>query len=64
MPVWTDNNTIYFLSDRDNHYVNVYKYSVQTKAVTQVTSLKDFDVKTLYSNGNELAFEQAGKYFY
>ena len=63
VPVWTDNNTVYFLSDRDNHYVNVYKYNVSSKAVTQVTSLKDFDVKTLYSNGTELAFEQAGKIF-
>ncbi|CAN5725529.1 S41 family peptidase [soil metagenome] len=63
MPVWTDNNTIYFLSDRDNHYVNIYKYTVQTKAVTQVTTVKDFDVKTLYSNGSELAYEQAGKIF-
>ena len=63
MPVWTDDNTIYFLSDRDNHYVNVYQYNLQTKAVTQVTSFKDFDVKTLYSNGSELAFEQGGKIY-
>ncbi|HRI20250.1 MAG TPA: hypothetical protein PLA68_04830 [Panacibacter sp.] len=33
-PVWTYNNTIYFLSDRDNHYVNIYKYNVPSKAVT------------------------------
>ena len=63
MPVWTDNNTIFFLSDRDNHYINIYKYGVQTKAVTQVTTVKDFDVKTLYSNGSEMAYEQAGKIF-
>lgn len=63
MPVWTDNNTIYFLSDRDNHYMNVYKYSVASKTVAQVTSFKDFDVKTLFANGNDLAFEQAGKIF-
>lgn len=63
MPVWTDNNTIYFLSDRDNHYMNVYKYSVQSKALTQVTTFRDFDVKTLFANGNDLAFEQAGKIF-
>ncbi|MEP6844442.1 MAG: PDZ domain-containing protein [Panacibacter sp.] len=63
MPVWTDNNTIFFLSDRDNHYVNIYKYSIVSKAVTQVTSLKEFDVKTLYSNSSELAYEQGGKIF-
>ncbi|MGN6617515.1 MAG: S41 family peptidase [Ilyomonas sp.] len=62
-PVWTDNNTIYFLSDRDNHYMNVYKYDRTSKQVTQVTSHKDFDVKTLYSNGHELAYEQGGKIY-
>ncbi|HLX90657.1 MAG TPA: PDZ domain-containing protein [Puia sp.] len=62
-PVWTGNGTIYFLSDRDNHYMNVYKYSRQAKKVDQVTSFKDFDVKTLYSNGKELAFEQGGKIY-
>ena len=62
-PVWTDNTTVYFLSDRDNHYVNVYKYSIQTKQVDQITFYKDFDVKTLYSNGKELAYEQGGKIF-
>ena len=62
-PVWTDNNTIFFLSDRDNHYVNVYKYNLSSKAVTQVTALRDIDVKTLSANGNELAYEQAGKIF-
>jgi tricorn protease len=63
MPVWTNTNTICFLSDRDNHNVNVYQYTFETKAVTQVTSFKDFDVKTLYSNGSQLAIEQAGKIF-
>ncbi len=62
-PVWADNNTIYFLSDRDNHYINIYKYTLQTKQVSQVTAYKDFDVKTLYSNGRELAYEQAGKIY-
>ena len=61
--VWTNNTTIYFLSDRDNHYVNVYKYNTQTKQVEQVTFYKDFDVKSLYSNGKELAYEQGGKIF-
>ena len=60
-PVWTDDHTLYFLSDRDDHYMNVYKYSRQTRQVSPVTAYKDFDVKTLYSNGRELAYEQAGK---
>jgi tricorn protease len=62
-PVWTNNNAIYFLSDRDNHYVNIYKYDLAAKAVSAISSFKDFDVKTLYGNGNDLAFEQGGKIF-
>lgn len=62
-PVWTDDHTLFFLSDRDNHYVNIYKYDMGTKAVSPVTNFKDFDVKTLYSNGKELSFEQGGKIY-
>src|SRR5207248_6428346 len=40
-----------------------YKYNLQTKHVDQITSYKDFDVKTLYSDGKDLAYEQAGKIF-
>ncbi len=63
LPVWTNDHLVFFLSDRDNHSVNVYKYDIDTKTVTPVTSFKDFDVKTLYSNGNELSFEQGGKIY-
>jgi len=62
-PVWTNTGFIYFLSDRDNHYVNIYKYNLKTKEVLAVTAYKDFDVKSLYSNGNQLAYEQGGKIF-
>lgn len=62
-PVWTKNGFIYFLSDRDNHYVNIYKYDLKTKRVFAVTSYRDFDVKSLYSNGNQLAYEQGGRIF-
>lgn len=62
-PVWTKNGFIYFLSDRDNHYMNVYKYNLKTGDVLAVTAYKDFDVKSLYSNGNKLAYEQGGKIF-
>ncbi len=62
-PVWVNNDLIYFLSDRDNHYVNIYKYNLQNRQVTPVTAYKDFDVKNLYSNGKQLAYEQGGKIF-
>ena len=57
------NNTIYFLSDRDNHRMNIYRYDLATKQITGLTDYTDYDVKSLYSNGRELAYEQGGKIF-
>lgn len=61
-PVWVA-NTIYFLSDRDNKNTNVYKYDVASKKIDKVTSYTDYAVKSLFSNGRELSYEQAGKIF-
>jgi len=58
-PVWMG-NAVYFLSDR-NGTTNVFRYQLSDKQVTQITNHKDFDVKTLTSDGNSLAYEQAGK---
>ena len=63
-PVWTDNNTIFFLSDRDNHYVNVYKYNLSSKAVTQVTALRDIDVKRSPPTVTNSPMNRLVKYFY
>ena len=54
-------NTIYFLSDRDNKNMNVYSYNIGSKEVKEVTNFKDYDVKTLHSDGKTLVFEQGGK---
>lgn len=59
-PVWTG-ELIYFLSDRDNHNVNVYSYHTRTKEVKKLTNFADFDVKTLHSDGKSLVFEQGGR---
>jgi tricorn protease len=61
-PVWIGND-VYFLSDRDNRNTNVYKYDRASKQVVKLSEFSDFPVKTLQSNGKELAFEQAGKIF-
>jgi tricorn protease len=58
-PVWLG-NAVYFLSDR-NGTTNVFRYQLPDKQVTQVTSHKDFDVKSLYADGKSLVYEQAGK---
>jgi tricorn protease len=59
-PIWVGNQ-IYFLSDRDNHNVNIYSYNTQSKEVKKLTDYKDYDVKTLNSDGKDLVFEQAGR---
>lgn len=67
-PPWTDSkdinpawigNTVYFLSDRDGVH-NVWSWEPSSKALTQVTSFKDYDVKWLDAGGGVVVFEQAG----
>jgi tricorn protease len=57
-PVWIG-QTIYFLSDRD-WASNVWSYDTRTKQAKQITFFKDFDVKSLGTDGKSLVFEQAG----
>jgi len=69
-PAWTDSKemdpawvgeVVYFLSDRDG-VSNVFAYDTRSKALKQVTTFKDFDVKTLdaSTNANAVVFEQGG----
>jgi tricorn protease len=58
-PVWLGND-VYFLSDRAG-VMNVFSYDINTKVVTQITFHKDYDVKTLFSDGHTLVYEQAGR---
>lgn len=59
-PVWVQ-DMIYFLSDRDNHNVNIYSFHTKTKEVKKLTEYKDYDVKNLQSDGKDLVFEQGGR---
>ena len=59
-PVWVG-DVVYFLSDRDNHNVNIYSFHTKTKEVKKLTDFNDYDVKTLHSDGRDLVFEQAGR---
>ena len=58
-PIWLGDK-VYFLSDRDK-IVNVFSYDVKSKQVEKLTNFKEYDVRTLQGQGNELVFEQAGK---
>ncbi|MFO8236014.1 MAG: PDZ domain-containing protein [Bacteroidales bacterium] len=59
-PVWVDNNSICFLSDRDG-IANVYSYNRETGDIEQITHFEDYPVKTLHADGEMLAFEQEGR---
>lgn len=57
-PQWAGDN-IYFKSDRNGEF-NLYSYNVKSKAVTQLTTFKDFGVINLTAFKDEVIFEQAG----
>ncbi len=57
-PVWVGDD-IYYLSDRDN-LKNIWKYNVSSGALEQVTRYKEFDIKSLASDGEQLVFDMGG----
>jgi tricorn protease len=68
-PPWTDSKdidpawlgqTVYFLSDRD-WLMNVWAYDTGSKQLRQVTTFKDYDVKSLDAGGGAVVFEQGGR---
>lgn len=59
-PFWL-NNEVYFLSDRDNTAVNLFKY--HNKQVTQLTKSTDWDLRSAAGFGDSIVYE-AGGYLY
>ncbi|HTF18353.1 MAG TPA: PDZ domain-containing protein, partial [Chryseolinea sp.] len=57
-PVWLGDN-VYFLSDRD-WTTNIWRYTVGSGELKQVTSLSGSDVKSLDGFGDHLVFERDG----
>jgi len=62
-PMWAG-RTIYFVSDRDgrdkNRRMNLYSYDLDTKATTQRTFFRDFDVKFPSLGAGAIVFENGG----
>lgn len=56
-PFWLG-NTVYFLSDRDNKAVNLFRYS--DKQVTQLTNNSDWDLRSAAGHGNTIVYEAGG----
>jgi tricorn protease len=58
-PMWIG-NAIYFLSDRDDWKVNLWRFDVGTRAFTRVTSFKEYDVKWAHDGSGKIVFENGG----
>ena len=61
IPSWYK-NAIYFASDRDLK-LNIYKYDVDSKEITQVTHHKTFDVMWPSGENGQLVYENGGQLF-
>ncbi len=58
-PMWIG-GAIYFLSDREDWKVNLWRYDVATKATTRVTHFAEYDVKWAHSGSGRIVFENGG----
>lgn len=56
-PFWL-NNEVYFLSDRDDKAVNLYRYRQQK--VEQLTTLTEWDIRSAAGYGNTVVYEAGG----
>jgi len=61
LPMWRE-NTIYFLSDRDEHKkLNIWAYDLETRKTRQVTKFTEYDVKWPSIGPDAIVFENAGR---
>lgn len=58
-PLWVGDD-IYFLSDKNQQTVNLYRYNTKSKQTKQLTEYADGDIKNLEGDDKTLIFEQDG----
>jgi tricorn protease len=58
-PMWIG-NSIYFLSDRDDWKVNLWRFDVGARAFTRVTRFQEYDVKWAHDGSGKIVFENGG----
>ncbi|WP_240642685.1 S41 family peptidase [Pseudidiomarina mangrovi] len=56
-PFWLGDD-VYFLSDRDNVAMNLYRY--RSGKVEQLTQLKDWDIRSASGHGDAIVYEAGG----
>ncbi|MAI64419.1 MAG: protease [Alteromonas sp.] len=58
-PEWSSNGDIYYLSNRSK-VTNVFKYSPQSKSISQITQHDKFDVMGFAVDGDRVVYEHLG----
>ena len=58
-PMWIG-GSIYYLSDREDWKVNLWRYDVATGATARVTSFEEFDCKWAHAGSDKIVFENGG----
>jgi tricorn protease len=58
-PMWIG-DAIYFLSDRQDWRVNLWRYHVPSKTTTRITDFKEYDVKWAHAGTGKIVFENGG----
>ncbi|HTP50822.1 MAG TPA: S41 family peptidase [Anaeromyxobacteraceae bacterium] len=58
-PMWIG-GAIYFLSDRENWKVNLWRYDLATRTTTRATNFTEYDVKWAHSGSGKIVFENGG----
>ena len=62
-PMW-HGNTIYFLSDRGpEERANIWSYNLDTKAIKQITTFKDYDIHWPAMGPSDIVFEAGGRLY-
>jgi tricorn protease len=59
-PMWVNANTVYFISDRNQGTVNLFRYNVSNKDLKQVTTFGDADIKWPATDGKKIVYERDG----
>ncbi len=58
-PMWV-NEDIFFISDRAQDTINLYKYNLDNKKTTQLTKFNDADMRWPATDGKTVVFERDG----
>jgi tricorn protease len=58
-PMWIG-GSVYFLSDREDWKVNLWRYDVAAKTTSRVTHFTEYDVKWAHSGSGKIVFENGG----